>query len=197
MTAGNRHSSNTNDRGSAEQRRQRKRWLFEIWGADVDVVTRDEFTDLISAMRAETDVPFGGQGDWEHGWQSGWLTVTRGLGRPAVRCFRCGKLCDWASVEIDRIKPGAEGGRYHRNNIRPVCEPCNKKLEGEARKRRNAKRLRRNQQARAYRARKKAQFEAEQAKCAAISANEYSVPTRYLIGVEGPPRIVIQQQRPE
>lgn len=155
MTVTSRGTSNTNDRGNSEQRRRRKRWLFEIWAADVDVVTREEFFELRRACNEETDVPFGGWGTWSFGWQDGWIVVTKGLGRPAVRCFRCGRLCDWDSVEADRIIPGAEktkefpnGGRYTKRNIRPVCGGCNKILAGEWVKRRNAKRRARNQRRR-------------------------------------------------
>lgn len=147
MTVESRGTSNTNDRGSAEARRKRKTWLFDIWGADVDVVTVRELRELVDQMRADGLIQ----------WQDeviairglvGWVGVHKGLGRPAVRCFRCGRLCDWDSVEIDRIKPGAEGGRYTKSNIRPVCGCCNKILAGEWVKKRNAKRAARNQRRR-------------------------------------------------
>lgn len=41
-----------------------------------------------------------------------------------VRCYRCGCLLDFDAVTIDRITPGALGGTYRRNNIRPACSPC-------------------------------------------------------------------------
>lgn len=46
-----------------------------------------------------------------------WRSDTPGY----VRCYRCGCLLDWYTVTIDRIKPGAKGGRYVRGNIRPAC----------------------------------------------------------------------------
>lgn len=46
-------------------------------------------------------------------------------GEPACRCYRCGVLLTEASVTVDRIVPGAHGGTYRRNNIRPACGPCN------------------------------------------------------------------------
>lgn len=49
-------------------------------------------------------------------------------GRPACRCFRCGKLLTEEMVQADRIKPGIDGGTYARNNIRPACEECNRFL---------------------------------------------------------------------
>lgn len=42
-----------------------------------------------------------------------------------VRCFRCGLLLLRGQVTIDRIVPGALGGGYQRNNIRPACLDCN------------------------------------------------------------------------
>lgn len=165
MTVQYRGTSNTNDRGSAEARRRRKTWLFEVWGADVDVVTREEFghlwdgiSDAYLAHFTETWmiwVETTGLPE-QQGVLEDVLAVHRGLGRPAVRCFRCGDLLDWESVEIDRIKPGCEGGRYTKNNIRPICERDNKILSGEHVKRRNAKRKTRNAAARERRARIKA-----------------------------------------
>jgi 5-methylcytosine-specific restriction endonuclease McrA len=37
----------------------------------------------------------------------------------------CTLLVDYVTMEVDRIVPGAEGGRYIRSNIRPTCRPCN------------------------------------------------------------------------
>lgn len=34
------------------------------------------------------------------------------------------------SVTVDRIAPGAEGGRYTRDNIRPACAGCNSETGG-------------------------------------------------------------------
>jgi 5-methylcytosine-specific restriction endonuclease McrA len=150
MSAGNRHSSNTNDRGSAAQRRARKNWLIDVFGADVDIVTLAEYDDLHVAFVEVDELPL-----WDIDVEihcevegSRTLAIIRGLGRPACRCFRCGKLVDYESMEVDRIKPGADGGTYARNNIRPCCCGCNKKLEGEARRKRNAKRKHRNELAR-------------------------------------------------
>ncbi len=157
MTVESRGTSNANDRGSAEARRQRKTWLFEVWAADrvmvefdyVPGIGRDGDTfwgDLPVGRDGDTfwdDLPVGS--DWSG--QGGYVRE-----RPLVRCFRCGKLCDWDSVEIDRIKPGAEGGRYTKSNIRPCCSACNKVLSGEWTKKRNAKQKLRNQQARIRRA---------------------------------------------
>lgn len=74
-----RGASNSNDRGSAEQRRRRKAWLL----------------------------------------------ATRGDGK-TCECYRCHVVLFWSTLEVDRAIPGALGGTYSRDNIRPVCGPCNK-----------------------------------------------------------------------
>lgn len=38
----------------------------------------------------------------------------------------CAILVDYDMMEVDRIVPGAFGGRYTRDNIRPACVACNK-----------------------------------------------------------------------
>lgn len=142
-----RGTSNTNDRGSAEARRRRKQWLFETWAANVDVVTMTELSELVDALRLDRVIQWPDEIIAITGLR-GWVGVLKGLGRQAVRCFRCGTLCTWETVECDRIKPGADGGRYTKSNIRPVCGPCNKILAGEWVKKRNAKRVARNQRRR-------------------------------------------------
>lgn len=141
MTA-RRGTSNSDDRGSAEARRKRKQWLFEVWAADVDAPTPE--TNAQPKTEAEAEVWFYLE------------SVPKGQGLPAVRCFRCGKLCTWETVEIDRIKPGCEGGKYTRDNIRPICPRDNHILGEQAKKRKAERRARRAEQQRAYRARKKA-----------------------------------------
>lgn len=51
-------------------------------------------------------------------------------GEPACRCFRCGKLLTKATVTIDRVLCGINGGTYRRENIRPACGRCNSALGG-------------------------------------------------------------------
>ncbi len=54
-------------------------------------------------------------------------------GTGLVLCFRCEvpllENCDpeapGQSVTVDRIIPGAHGGTYKRDNIRPACGGCN------------------------------------------------------------------------
>lgn len=36
-------------------------------------------------------------------------------------CFDCGKALTYQTLTVDRIVPGAAGGRYTRDNIRPAC----------------------------------------------------------------------------
>lgn len=172
MTVENRGTSNTNDRGSAEARRKRKTWLFEVWAADWDVLTFPEVLELQDAFEEDglegKTLLFPAMAVLHGIW-----VVAKGLGVPAVRCFRCGDLLTWETVECDRIKPGCEGGRYQKNNIRPVCGDCNKTLSGEYVKRRNAKRKKRNEQARAQRAKKKS-LEREREKIRSVMAGTSS-----------------------
>lgn len=92
-----RGTTNRNDRGSTEDRRRRREWLVETFRADVDA----------------TIAPNG----------QVWAT-SLGMGQPACRCYRCGKLLTVDTVSPDRIVPGCEGGTYRRDNIRPACVPC-------------------------------------------------------------------------
>lgn len=56
------------------------------------------------------------------------------LGPGYCRCYRCGELLDEESLTVDRIIPGARGGRYTRNNIRPACAKCNSETGGKVRR---------------------------------------------------------------
>lgn len=49
------------------------------------------------------------------------------------RCYRCGALLTVDTVTVDRIIPGARGGTYRRNNIRPACARCNSETGGAVR----------------------------------------------------------------
>lgn len=96
-----RGTSNSNERGSAEDRRRRKAWLMEAYRADLDLRPGHE------------DDP----------WDEDMAWVTRGEGTPAVRCFRCGKLLSVEHVIVSRIVMG-DAGTYRRANLRPACEDC-------------------------------------------------------------------------
>lgn len=87
-------------RGNSLNRRRRREWLVETFRADVDL------------------------GDF------GLVKVMLGFGRPACRCYRCGRLLTVDTVTADRVIPGCQGGTYRRNNIRPACGPCNSEAGG-------------------------------------------------------------------
>lgn len=52
-----------------------------------------------------------------------------GNGESAPCALRLGQTCEgfvnYVTMHVDRIVPGALGGRYVRTNIRPACAPCN------------------------------------------------------------------------
>ena len=54
------------------------------------------------------------------------LLTQYGDGR-AVKCFSCRTILTWETLTIDRIVPGALGGRYDRKNIRAACRECNER----------------------------------------------------------------------
>lgn len=55
-----------------------------------------------------------------------WLAETYASDVPGhCRCYRCGVLLTQETLTVDRIIPGALGGTYVRNNIRPCCGACN------------------------------------------------------------------------
>lgn len=55
------------------------------------------------------------------------------MGPGLCRCYRCGELLTAREVTVDRIIPGARGGTYRRNNIRPACARCNSETGGAVR----------------------------------------------------------------
>jgi len=100
-----RGTTNGNARGGSEQRRRRREWLVATYRADVDI----RVITLVG-LGYELVVPM----------------VTDSEGSvPACRCYRCGALLSAETVTVDRIKPGAHGGTYRRDNIRPACGRCN------------------------------------------------------------------------
>ncbi len=96
-----RGTSNKNVSGNSEDRRRRREWLVATFRADVDA------------------------GPVWPGY--GVEPVPLGQGVKACRCYRCGVLLTVATVTVDRVIPGCQGGTYRRNNIRPACGPCNSK----------------------------------------------------------------------
>lgn len=102
-------------RGSAEDRRRRRAWLLETYRADVDL-------GRFEIARWDHSTP--GSLDFAESTLWVYRPVPRGQGVPACRCYRCGCLLTIDTLTVDRIKPGALGGTYARNNIRPACSPC-------------------------------------------------------------------------
>ena len=56
-----------------------------------------------------------------------WLleTFDVDLGPDRARCAHCETIVTYETMEVDRIVPGALGGRYIRSNIWPSCQSCN------------------------------------------------------------------------
>lgn len=50
-----------------------------------------------------------------------------------ARCYRCGYQLGFTTITVDRIIPGAKGGTYRRDNIRPACSKCNSETGGAVR----------------------------------------------------------------
>lgn len=57
------------------------------------------------------------------------LLATFGDGTTAP-CYRCALELVDATITVDRIVPGRDGGTYRRGNIRPACGPCNSSTGG-------------------------------------------------------------------
>lgn len=58
-----------------------------------------------------------------------WLLQKFGDGL-TCKCAHCGDPLTAATLTVDRIVPGAEGGRYVRGNIQPACSTCNSSQGG-------------------------------------------------------------------
>lgn len=128
-----RGTSNTNQRGSAEDRRRRKIWLLDTYASDeplLRVVWGEE-----DGLPEETDI--GPAQDFGPGGTN--LVVTALQASPEVvsaeviptaRCYRCGTPLWMMTITVDRIIPDCKGGTYRRSNIRPACEGCNSETGG-------------------------------------------------------------------
>ena len=84
---------------------------------------------------AADQVKMVGPKDWTYEYVNDKDTVTELLNSgyallPLVRCFRCGRLLEENEMTIDRVEPGAMGGRYTRDNIRPCCSWDNESAGG-------------------------------------------------------------------
>lgn len=109
-----RGTSNGNDRGSSSDRRARRAWLLACYASDIPGLTRCyRCGRLLFNPDDHPEAAAGGpQFSVDH-------IVTYG-----TQC--------WAAepLTIDRIIPGAKGGTYRRNNIRPACAGCNSETGG-------------------------------------------------------------------
>jgi 5-methylcytosine-specific restriction endonuclease McrA len=54
--------------------------------------------------------------------------------RDKQQCFRCTKKINQTTVEIHMLKPLQSGGKYHLENLIPVCKDCYKILSGDSKK---------------------------------------------------------------
>ncbi len=112
-----RGTSNGNSAGSAEDRRRRRAWLLETYRADVVIAVPARFKVELIVPRSKIE-QYRQDGDTIH---------------ECCRCYRCGKLLTIDTLTVDRIKPGALGGTYRRENIRPACSGCNSETGGAVR----------------------------------------------------------------
>lgn len=127
-----RGTTNKNISGSARARRAQKRYLLETFRADVDVLllgTSQDDTDRWKAVADEVGserMVYVGRIRMQDGTLGPEMwTVPLGHGEIATRCYRCGDLLVFCTLERDRIVPGKRGGTYVRANIRPCCGGCN------------------------------------------------------------------------
>lgn len=115
-----RGTSNSNRRGSAENRRRRKQWLLEVYAANrplTRVVFKDGEVDVDDyVISIEELLTFESVVSAEH--------------VPTARCYRCGDLLWFGTLTVDRIVPECKGGTYRRTNIRPACSDCNSETGG-------------------------------------------------------------------
>lgn len=103
---GPRGKSNGNERGSSRDRAARKKRLIARYPARRTIT----FIERVLTMDLS------------------WQLVERSQSVPIegkTRCYACGTLLDETTVTVDRIIPGAKGGRYVDENVRPSCATCN------------------------------------------------------------------------
>jgi hypothetical protein len=66
---------------------------------------------------------------WDRRVRKLWLLEEFGNGVQAPCMLRCAPGClgtvALATITVDRILPGCEGGTYERSNIQPACAACN------------------------------------------------------------------------
>lgn len=128
-----RGTSNSNVRGSSEDRRRRREWLVKTYRANESVIQVWDPASGGTAGGKPVGAPTWttrsfGDGSSLVRLQEQWGRIAKAL--PACRCYRCGRLLTVDTVTVDRIIPGCKGGTYRRNNIRPACGPCNSETGG-------------------------------------------------------------------
>jgi hypothetical protein len=61
-----------------------------------------------------------------------WMLRKFGNGTEVPCAGGCGKILTEETMTIDRYPiPGRDGGKYYKNNVRPMCRPCNSSHTGE------------------------------------------------------------------
>lgn len=69
-----------------------------------------------------------------------WLLDTFGDGTTAMCHLELSDRCEmdltFATLTVERVVPGCQGGRYTRDNIIPACRPCQDHQGGKLRHRR-------------------------------------------------------------
>lgn len=106
-----RGTSNANVRGNSKQRAARRAWLLKVFESDQGEGT-------CRCYRCGKVLTEGGE-----------VKVTETSGNSTIIY-----LAEYA-LTVDRIIPGAQGGTYARNNIRPACLRCNMETGGAVRRR--------------------------------------------------------------
>lgn len=119
VTRSVRAEASRNERGSAESRRRRKRYLLDAYAANVEALVLVDTGDDVLAVLQERDSATALLEEWS-GQAVEWQV------RPACRCYRCGDLLVFETLTVDRIVPGCQKGTYRRTNIRPACFDCNR-----------------------------------------------------------------------
>lgn len=115
----NRGRRNSNERGSAANRRARRQWLVSpaagFGGDGVQVPCQAPTPEAVCRCGRAwpcryRQVKVRGTGQWR---PSKWHSVKV-----------CGELVTAATMVVGRIVPGHQGGKYRRDNVRPECPGC-------------------------------------------------------------------------
>lgn len=142
-----RGTSNGNQRGSAQGRRNRKLFLLKTYPADVRgvrVTYADEpMLHLPTSMIGTTKTCYPAPEHFHRVWGTKVAVMVKHRyivkveEVPCTRCYRCGDLLTFETMTVDRIVPGCKktakyprGGTYVRENIRPACMGCNSETGG-------------------------------------------------------------------